>query len=65
MTDLRIAHLLDYVAWSMPVVVGALFVWGAAFPKKKDTKVYLRIMLGIVGIWVLYVGGKHLILLNR
>ena len=54
------APLIDYVLWCMPIILGALLVWSGFSLKDKNAKLVVRILFGIVGAWLVYVGVRHL-----
>jgi hypothetical protein len=59
----KIIDMIDKIIWGAPFVLGLLFVWSAASPSKPGTKWYLRLLIGVLGIYLLSLSVTRLFLL--
>jgi hypothetical protein len=54
----------DRFIWCAPLVLGLLLVYSAVSRPKPGAKWYGRLLVGIVGVYLLYVSSFHVFLLK-
>jgi hypothetical protein len=58
--DGKSSGMINKISWGSILFLGALFLFSAISPPKRETKWYIRLLIVALGIYLLYIGIHHL-----